>query len=270
MPRTTSLLIIAVLVLLEHVAALGPDLPDLLTAGDFVILAKAGITNAGVTNVDKSEITGDIGVYPGTEASLTGFSLAMDTSLEPAGQFATSVQQVEGTGRVYAANYALPTPSKMEAASQHMDLAYTNASSAACATPATPGGANFLQVSSCTTYDELNLHGLLGPGLYKWEGALTTSEDVTLSGGENDTWIFHSAGAINIAANTSVILNGGAKAENIVWVTAGAMTVGENAHLEGIVIVKSAATFVTGASLRGRLLAETVTLKKNTITPPSE
>mgnify|MGYP002631073190 CR=1 FL=1 len=257
MPRTTSLLILAVLVLLEHGAALGsgPDLPDLHLAGEFVILAKAGITNAGITDVEKSKITGDIGVYPGMEASLTGFSLVMDTSDEFAGQFATSAQQVDdGTRRVYAANYASPTPSTLETAIGDMDLAYTAASSAPCAT-----------LPDCTTYDENNLHGDILPGLYKWGGAVTTSEDITLSGGENDTWIFHSAGAVNIAANTLVNL-GEAKAENIFWVIAGAMTVGENAHLEGTVIVKSAATFHKGASLNGRLFAETITLQKNIIT----
>jgi hypothetical protein len=259
MPRTTSLLIIAVLVLLEHGAAEhgaahGPVLPLLGRAGDFVILAKAGITNAGDTNVEQSEITGNIGVYPGEEASLTGFALAMDTSSQNEGQFATSAQQVNGSV-VYAANYAEPTPDNLKTAIGDMDLAYnTIASSAACA-------------PDCT-HDEHDLHGLLPPGLYKWDGAMTTSEDVKLKpGGVDDTWIFHSAGDVNIAANTRVDL-GDAKAENIFWVIAGAMTVGENAHLEGIVIVKSAATFTTGASLHGRLLAETVTLQKNNITQP--
>jgi hypothetical protein len=260
MPRTTSLLIIAVLVLLEHVAALGPVLPDLATAGDFVILATAGITNAGITDVEQSYIYGNIGVYTGTAASLIGFSLEIETSPPNAGQFAASRQLVGG--KVYAADYpdpadyeVPPTSSKLERASGDMDDAYAAASSADCA-------------ADCDTYTDISLTGSLGPGLYTWGTSVTTSTNLNIDGTANDTWIFHSAGAVTIAANTQVILNGEAKAENIVWVVAGAMTVGENAHLKGIVMVTGAATFNTGASLDGRLLAETVTLQANTFNKP--
>jgi hypothetical protein len=245
MPRTTSLLITAVLLLLEHAAALGPAPVLLGTAGDFVILAKSGITN-----VPQSTITGDIGVSPIAAESMTGFSLIADSS----NQFATST---EVTGRVYAATYASPTPVKMTTAISDMETAYTDAS----------GRVN-------PNFNELNT-GLIGgltlaPGLYKWTSNVELSDDVTINGGSNDTWIFHSTGSVNIAANKKIILAGGAQAANIVWVIAGEMTVLAGAHLEGIVIVKTAANFVTGASLNGRVLAQTaVSLQKNTITQRS-
>jgi hypothetical protein len=249
MPRTTSLLITAVLLLLEHAAAqegLGPAPVLLGTAGDFVILAKAGITTAPT-----SIITGDIGVSPIAASFMTGFSLTADSS----NQFATSVQVV---GNVYAANYAVPTPAKMTTAISDMETAYTDAS----------GRAN----PDFNEYKAGLLGGLtLEPGLYKWTSDVYISDDVTISGGSNDTWIFHSTGSVNMAANKNVILAGGAQAANIVWVIAGKMEVLAGAHLEGIVIVKKAANFITGASLNGRVLAQTeVTLQKNDITQPPE
>jgi hypothetical protein len=201
--------------------------------------------------VPTSIITGHIGVSPIAAASMTGFALIADGS----NQFATSVQVV---GKVYAANYAVPTPAKMTTAISDMETAYTNAI----------GRVN-------PDYDEHNA-GLLGgltlePGLYKWTSNVDISEDVTISGGSNDTWIFQSTGSVNIAANKNVILAGGAQAANIVWVIAGEMTVFVGAHLEGIVIVKTAAKFLTGASLNGRVLAQTaVTLQMNDITQPPE
>src|SRR5674476_137760 len=53
------------------------------TAGDFVILAKTGISS-----VPSSIITGNIGVSPIDATALTGFSLTADAS----NQFATSAQ----------------------------------------------------------------------------------------------------------------------------------------------------------------------------------
>jgi hypothetical protein len=56
-------------------------------------------------------------------------------------------------------------------------------------------------------------------------------------------------------------------AENIFWQVAGLVDVGADAHLEGILLVKTAVTFVTGSSLNGRVLTQTAcNLQKATIT----
>jgi hypothetical protein len=111
----------------------------------------------------------------------------------------------------------------------------------------------------------------LQPGLYKWTSTLMISTDITLSGGRDDTWIFQVAGTLNQANGTRVILAQGALAKNIVWQVAGAVTLGTNAHFEGIVLGKTNIAVNTGTSVNGRLLAQTaVTLQMNAITEPAQ
>jgi hypothetical protein len=55
-----------------------------------------------------------------------------------------------------------------------------------------------------------------------------------------------------------VTLDGGVVASNIFWQVAGAVTVGAGAHMEGIILGKSAITFQTGSSLNGRILGQTM------------
>jgi hypothetical protein len=111
----------------------------------------------------------------------------------------------------------------------------------------------------------------LAPGLYKWGTGLLITTDVTLSGGPNDVWIFQVAGTLNQANSTRVTLAGGALAKNIFWQVAGAVTVGTNAHFEGVVLGKTMIAVNTGASVNGRLFAQTaVTLQMNAITEPAK
>jgi hypothetical protein len=68
----------------------------------------------------------------------------------------------------------------------------------------------------------------------------------------------------------NVILSGGALAENIFWQIAGHVSVGAGAHVEGILLVKTAVTFVTESSLNGRVLTQTACiLQSATITQPT-
>jgi hypothetical protein len=55
-----------------------------------------------------------------------------------------------------------------------------------------------------------------------------------------------------------VVLSGGAVPANVFWEVAGAVNVGTTAHLEGVVLSKTAISLATGASINGRLLAQTV------------
>jgi hypothetical protein len=107
------------------------------------------------------------------------------------------------------------------------------------------------------------------PGLYKWNSAVSIPMDVTLAGGVNDVWIFQIAGTFDLASAKKVILSGGAKAKNILWVVAGAVTLGTYSHFEGTILGKTSLSLKTGATMNGRLLAQTaVTLEMNTITRP--
>jgi len=110
----------------------------------------------------------------------------------------------------------------------------------------------------------------LAPGLYKWGTGVLISTDVTLSGGPDAVWIFQVAGTLKQANATRVTLAGGALAKNIFWQVAGAVTLGTTAHFEGVVLAKTMIAVNTGATVNGRLLAQTaVTLQMNAVTQPA-
>jgi hypothetical protein len=208
-------------------------------AGTFVILTKSGITD-----VPKSAVTGDVGVSP-----ITGAALLLTCA--------------EVTGNVYTVDAAGPLPCRvtdatfLTAAVGDMEFAYTDAAGRT-SPDFTELGAG--EVGGLT----------LAPGLYKWGTGVTISTDVTLSGGPDDVWIFQVAGTLTQASATHVILAGGALAKNVFWTVAGAVTLGTTAHFEGVILAKTMIAANTGASVNGRLLAQTaVTLQMNTVTAPA-
>jgi hypothetical protein len=215
------------------------------TDGNFVILAKSGISTG-----PSSAITGDIGVSPIESTAITGFSLMLTAG----SSFATSAQI---TGKVYAPDYAAPTPDNLTTAIGHMQTAYTDA--AGRTTPDfTELGAG--QIGGLT----------LVPGLYKWSTDVLISSDVTLNGGPNDVWIFQIAGKITQANGTKVFLSGGALAANVFWQAFGDVSLRTTTHFEGIIIAQTLISLGTGASINGRLLAPTaVTLEANTVSGPA-
>jgi hypothetical protein len=205
--------------------------PDLGMAGDFAILAKSGIST-----VPASAITGDLGVSPAAATFITGFELIMDV----ANEFSTSSQV---TGRVYAADYAPPTPSNMTGAIGDMELAYTDAAGRAPDTTELGAG----DIGGMT----------LVPGVYKWGTGLLIPTDVNLAGGAADVWIFQIAGDLTISSGARVLLAGGALPKNVFWQVAGLVDLGTTAHCAGIVLTRTSITLRTGASIDGRLLAQT-------------
>lgn len=224
-------------------SATSPARVDLGLAGDFAILAKSGIST-----VPQSVVTGNIGVSPIARGGLTGFSETMSLT----NAFATSTQVIGG---LFAADYAGSSPAMLGLAVLDMQAAYTDAAGRA---------PDFTELGAG------NIGGLtLLPGTYKWSGVVTIPTDVTLNGGPNDVWIFQIAGGINQASATRVILSGGARAGNIFWQSADVVALGTTAHMEGIVLGKTGITLATGATVNGRLLAQTaVTLQMNVVTQP--
>jgi cell division septation protein DedD len=213
------------------------------TAGNFAILAKTGISTTGTTS-----ITGNIGVSPAAATYITGFGLIMDTS----NTFSTSSLVI---GKVYAANYATPTPTMMTTAISDMQTAYTTVAGLTTPAPVTALGAG-------------NIGGLtITAGIYKWSTNVIIPSAVTLSGSSSDEWVFQIAGTLTVSSNVQVILSGGAQASNIFWVIAGQTTLGTHSAFNGIILDKTAIALTTGATLNGIALAQTaVTLQSNTIT----
>ena len=230
---------------LTVLAPQGPAAVNLGSAGNFVVLAKSGISTTGTT-----AIVGDIGVSPIDSTAITGFSLIAD----PSNVFSTSLYV---TGKVYAANYAVPTPTTMTTAISDMETAFVDA--AGRATPdATDLGAG-------------NISGLtLVPGLYKWgTGVQVTSAGVTLSGGPNDVWIFQIAQDLTVDNGAIVTLSGGAQAKNVFWQVSGQATLGTTADFKGNLLSQTLISLNTGAVVTGRMLAQTeVTLNAARVTKP--
>jgi hypothetical protein len=174
--------------------AAGPAIVNLGGSGNFVILAKTGISTTGATS-----ITGDLGLSPAAATYITGFGLI----LPDAGAFSTSALV---TGKVYAPGYADPTPASLTTAVLNMETAYTDAAGRA---------------ADVTELGAGNIGGLtLSPGVYKWGTGVTIPTNVTLSGGANDTWIFQIAQNLDVSSAVSIVLAGGAQANNIFWVVA--------------------------------------------------
>jgi hypothetical protein len=213
-------------------------------AGGFAILAQSGIST-----VPASAITGDIGVSPIAATAVTGFGLVADAS----NVFSTATQV---TGRVYAADYASPTPSNLITAVSDMQTAFTDAAGRAAGVTELGAG---------------NIGGRnLVPGVYKWSSGVTIPTNLTLTGSATDVWIFEIAQVLTVSSATRVVLAGGALPKNVFWQVSGGVVLGTTAHLEGIVLSKTAITLATGASINGRLLAQTaVTLDKSTVVEPA-
>lgn len=228
------------------VAAKGPAPVALGTSGNYVILAKTGIST-----VPNSAVTGDLGVSPIDSTALTGFSPTVDST----NKFSTSAQV---TGKLYAADYAAPTPSNLTTAVSDMELAFTDA--AGRAPDVTELGAG-------------NIGGFtLAPGVFKWGTSVNIPTDLTLSGGPNDVWIFQIAGDVTMAGAKSITLIGGAVSKNVFWQVAGGagVSVGDASHFEGIVLAQTVIRMGTSSTVSGRLLSQTaVNILKSTITQPA-
>lgn len=218
---------------------------NLGTAGNFVILAKTGVSTTGTTAV-----VGDIGVSPAAASFITGFGLIADST----NTFSLSSFV---SGKIYAANYATPTPDMMTTAISDMQTAFTDAAG-----------------RTLPDFTELGAGDISGltivPGLYKWgTGVLITSAGVTLAGGANDVWIFQIAQDLTVNNSAVITLSGGAQAKNIFWQVAGQATLGTAADFKGIILSQTLISLNTGAQMTGRALAQSaVTLNATAMTAP--
>ena len=184
-------------------------------------------------------MSGNIGCSPIDGAAMTGFG----TTLDPTGEFSTSALV---SGRLYAADYAAPTPAMMSAAIADMRTAYEDASGRVH--PDTVGlGAGIVNGMS------------LPGGLHKWSSSVSFADSLYFDAGSNPetVWILQIAGSLNLGAGARVTLMSGARARNIFWQIAGAVAILAGAHMEGVVLCATHITFGAGGSLNGRGLVQT-------------
>jgi hypothetical protein len=209
---------------------------DLGDAGAYAILAQTGIST-----VPSSVISGDIAVYGGTLAAITGFSLdaANSTSL-----------QIEAPGKAYASDTLLLDPVS------NIQTAYSEAKNRG------PGIVNLASglLSGVTLYT----------GVYTFTTNVQLTGDITFHGSDADIFIIQTTGNLIQDGAKKVILSGGALAKNIFWQVTGYVSVGVSAHMEGIILADTDVTFKTSSSLNGRIFSQTfVALQMATITEPA-
>lgn len=192
------------------------------------ILAGSSITSTGATN-----ITGDIGLSPGS--SIGGFPPGI----------------LNGTQHI---NDVTSDQAKLD-----LTAAYNDAAGRTSTDIVTLSG----NIGGLT----------LTPGLYKSTSSLAISSgDLTFDakGNANAIFIIQIATTLTTTSGRKVILSGGALASNIFWQVGSSATFGTTSVFKGTVMAMQSITFNTGASLEGRALARTgsITMAGNTIVNP--
>ena len=203
------------------------EMPAVPLAGSstFAIPAGSAVTNTGATN-----ITGDLGLSPGS--SVGGFPPGILT----------------GTQHI---NDAMANQSKLD-----LTDAYNNAAGRTSTDIVTLSG----NIGGLT----------LTPGLYKSTSSLSISSgDLTFDakGNAGAVFIIQIASSLTTTSGRQVILSGGAVASNIFWQVGSSATFGTTSVFKGTVLAMQSITFNTGATLDGRALARTggVTMAGNVI-----
>jgi hypothetical protein len=221
-----------------------PPLVNLGSACNYAILSEAGISTVPI-----SDITGNIAVSPIAATAMTGFTLTLDSS----GEFSTSTQV---TGKAYGASYAAPTPGQLTRAVVDMRTAYADAG-ARSATDASKKTVGAATISGQTYF----------PGVYTFSAGLTIASDITFEGGPDDVFIIQIETSLYQTANTRVLLAGCAQAKNIFWRVKTFTYIGADALMQGIILGAREVDMITGSSLVGSLLTQTrADLGKATIT----
>jgi hypothetical protein len=182
-------------------------------AANFAVLAGSAITSTGATN-----ITGDMGLSPGT--SIGGFPPGI----------------LVGTQLI---NTIQSTQAKLD-----LTAAYNDAAGRTSTDIVTLSG----NIGGLT----------LTPGLYKSTSTLAISSgDLTFDakGNADAVFIIQVASSLTVTTGRQVILKGSASEANIFWQVGSSATFGTTSAFRGTIMAMQSITFETGASLTGRALA---------------
>jgi Ice-binding-like len=175
------------------------------------------LAGSTVTSTGSTIVYGDLGISPGT--SLVGF---------PPGIVNGATHLYDGTA----------TQAKTDLALAYIDA--TSRTNQAILIAAEIGGT------------------VLTQGLYKATTTLSiTTGDLTLDGLDdpNAVWIFQTGTTLGMAANRTIHLINGARAENIFWAVGSSATIGANVTFRGTILADQAITLGANVIVDGRMLA---------------
>ena len=197
------------------------------TATSFAVLAGTTVTNTGPT-----DISGDLGVSPGT--AVTGF---------PPGTVHNGTQHKADAVALQAQT--------------DLTTGYTDA---AGRTPATTVSSDLGgQTLAPGVYKAASALGLTG----------TVTLDGHSD--PNAVFIFQAGSTLTTASSSTVKLIGGAQACNVFWQVGSSATLGTETTFVGSILALTSVSLQTGTTVAGRVLARNgqVSLDKNTITRPA-
>jgi hypothetical protein len=205
-----------------------PASVDLRSAGNFAILAGSTVTSTG-----PSDITGDVGIFPGT--AITGFLPA-----------------------VIHGDFHGADPISQQA---RLDLttAYNDAMGRVGSPVAVAGnlGGQTLAPGLYKSTSSLEV----------------SSGDLTLDAGgdSNAVFLFQMASTFNMTTGRRVLLTNGAKAGNVFWAVGSSATLGTGCSFYGNMLVYASISMATGTVMTGRALTQVgaVTMQSNTIVMPA-
>ena len=198
---------------------------SLLGASNYAVLAGSAVTSTGATN-----LTGDLGLSPGT--SIGGFPPGILTGTQHINDVSSNQAKIDLTA------------------------AYNDAAGRTSTDIVTLSG----NIGGLT----------LTPGLYKSTSSLAVSSgDLTFNakGNASAVFIIQIASTLTTTSGRKVILSGGAMASNIFWQVGSSATFGTTTVFKGTVLAMQSITFNTGATLDGKALARIggITMAGNTI-----
>jgi hypothetical protein len=203
--------------------AAAPAPVDRGSAGDFAVLGASTVTNTGAT-----DITGDLGLSPGT--SITGF---------PPGQVHGTIHQTDDTAAQAQIDL---TTAYNDAAGRTSTATVTADLGGQTLTPGVYKGAPSLHLTGTLTLDG--------------------------QGDENAVFIFQTPASTLVTASASrVVLIRGAQACNVVWQVGSSATLGTDSFFKGNILALQSITVNDGTTVDGSVLARNaaVTLDDNTI-----
>lgn len=174
----------------------------------------AVLGETAVTNTGSTVLIGDLGISPNNATSITGFPPGTYSGTENAGNSAAATALADAT------------------------------SAAATLTAMGPG----TDLSST----DLGGHTCV-PGVYHTSSTATWSAgNLTLNGA--GTYIFLIGSSLTMPANATVVLEGGAIADNVYFVTVSTFTFGANCTVNGTILAGTSITFASNSVLNGRAL----------------